>query len=741
MTDDNHGANEVSTDETAPADPTADSNGEQRLVSTEVTARRTYLKTLGLAGLFGAAGLASTDTAAAKNRGESVETANHLTAVQAAQRFTETKLTASDATTGDQFGKSVSVSGDGTTALIGAPRDDEPSITGGAAYVYDLSGRSPSETQLIASDADFDFRDRFGRSVSVSGDGTTALVGAPRDDGIGSDSGAAYVYDLSGSSPTETKLAPSAVNYWDLFGWSVSVSGDGTTALVGAIGDSEAASFAGAAYVIDLSGGAPTETKLTANDAATNDAYGIDVSVSDDGTTALIGCTGDSAAGDASGAVYVYDLSGGAPTETKLTANDGATGDLFGSSVSVSGDGTTALVGAYGNDDTGSDSGSAYVYDLSGSAVTQTKLIASDTTAGDSFGESVSVSGDGTTALVGAVGNEDAGGGLGSAYVYDLTGSSLIETELTTSDVADAFGYGVAMNDDGTTALVGAFADDDADAGPYSNRGSAYVFTRHSADQPPMASFTYDPATPTVGEAVTFDATASSDDSAITSYTWEFGTGATATGQQVRHTFDSAGDYRVTLTVADDDGASDTEMKIVSVVTANQPPTVVFTYSPATPGVGEEVTFNASASSDPNGADTIASYEWEFGDGTTGTGQTTAHSYTAEGDYEVRLTVIDEAGASETATQRVEVVVFADPLVVKGESYLPQDLDGDSLYEDITGDGAVTKEDSRALNSIIKAHRKGAVTLTDAQVAALDFNGDGHLSSSDKGALKRSRKN
>jgi hypothetical protein len=304
MTDDNHGPTEVSTDKTTPAvssaDTTVDGNGERM----EVTSRRTYLKTFGLAGLLGAVGLtspvASGRTLAAQS--DALVDSGHLTAEQAAQRFTETKLTASDSTSGDNFGSAVSVSGDGTTALIGAVKDDEPSY-GGATYVYDLSGRSPSETELTPSDADFDFQDRFGYTVSVSGDGTTALVGAPRDDSNGRESGAAYVYDLSGRSPTETKL--------------------------------------------------------TATDAADTDAYGIDVSVSADRTTALVGASRDDGGG---GAVYVYDLGVGAFNETVLTASDDEGG--FGSKVSLNDDGTTVLVGAPYDDGAGlySNTGSAYVY-------------------------------------------------------------------------------------------------------------------------------------------------------------------------------------------------------------------------------------------------------------------------------------------------------------------------------------------------------------------------------------------
>lgn len=96
-----------------------------------------------------------------------------------------------------------------------------------------------------------------------------------------------------------------------------------------------------------------------------------------------------------------------------------------------------------------------------------------------------------------------------------------------------------------------------------------------------------------------------------------------------------------------------------------------------------------------------------------------------------------EAHDPDASTQAFIVrfaILFADPLVVDGEEYSPKDLDGDWLYEDIDGDGTVTAEDSTALTNIIKAYRKGDLNLTQAQIDALDFNGDGKLTNADKGA-------
>ncbi|WP_435075832.1 PKD domain-containing protein [Halorubrum sp. HHNYT27] len=183
--------------------------------------------------------------------------------------------------------------------------------------------------------------------------------------------------------------------------------------------------------------------------------------------------------------------------------------------------------------------------------------------------------------------------------------------------------------------------------------------------------------------------------------------------------------------------ATDFETEICQESPANQPPVASFSYEPEDPEVEEGITFNASDSTDLDGDETIVSYDWDFGDGTTGTGEMTTHSYDDAGEYEVTLTVTDDADATDTVTQTVPVVVFANPLLVDGESYLPTDPDGDGLYEDIDGDGVVTADDVIAFKDIIRAYRNGNLTLARAQVDALDFNGDRELTNADLGAYRR----
>jgi hypothetical protein len=213
--------------------------------------------------------------------------------------------------------------------------------------------------------------------------------------------------------------------------------------------------------------------ELESSDGVNGDLFGASVSLS--GSLGLVGGYGANPSGGNSGAGYVFqNVNTGTGTVTEnatLIASDGNTSDSLGLSVSL--DGTVGLLGAY-SDDVGpnSNQGSAYVFRslhvASGTKTQDAKLIASDGAANDLFGTSVSISG--TTGVVGAT------GGTGQAYVFrgldTVTGTVTQQAKLTASDAAagDAFGQSVSIA--GTLGLVGASADDDGG----SSAGSAYVF-------------------------------------------------------------------------------------------------------------------------------------------------------------------------------------------------------------------------------------------------------------------------
>ena len=383
------------------------------------------------------------------------------------------KLTANDGDSNDSFGQSVSVSDDGTTALVAAFEDEDPNgEKAGSAYVFSKSGGNWSQQQkLSASDGDVD--DGFGVSVSLSADGATALIGAAdideRDDVEAP--GSVYVFTESGESwSQQQKLTPDNSNMGDSFGESVSVSDDGTTALIGASGT-------GSAYIFTESGGSwSQQQKLTPTDGDGSSQFGNSVSLSDGGTTALIG---------AFGSAFIFMKSGGRwDQQQKLTTTDGSR--VYFGSVSIANEGAIAFIGALkGKNQNGDRVGSVYVFTKSGESWSQQqKLSANDGDTGDDFGRAVSVSDNGTTVFIGADGDENQNGDrAGSVYVFTESGGSWSQQQklsATNGGSTAFFGRSVSVSDDGTTVLIGApFAETSAS----SLAGSAYLFTsQESAD-------------------------------------------------------------------------------------------------------------------------------------------------------------------------------------------------------------------------------------------------------------------
>ncbi len=352
----------------------------------------------------------------------------------------QNELTATDGAASDEFGYSVSMSSDGNSLVVGAPRNNSGQ---GAAYAYKWNGTNWVGEKLTAWDGAAN--DGFGVSASLSPDGNFVVVGADAK-------GAAYVYEWYNTSwYGMTELTASDGAAGDFFGFSVSLSQGGSTVIVGAQGNS---TYKGAAYVYKWNGTYWTETKLTASDGATYNYFGWSVSMSSDGNTVVSGAYGNNSY---RGAAYLYKWNGLSWVPTKLIASDSAAADCFGHSVSLSPDGNTLVVGADGKN---SYQGAAYVYKWNGTNWAETKLTASDGAAFDYFGNSVSVSPDGNTVFVGAKGK-------GAAYMYKWTGTSWAETKLTATDGSTLDNFGYSVSSDG--AAVGADTKN-------SYQGAVYVY-------------------------------------------------------------------------------------------------------------------------------------------------------------------------------------------------------------------------------------------------------------------------
>jgi hypothetical protein len=311
--------------------------------------------------------------------------------------------------------------------------------------------------------------DYFGHSVSNSGE--FVIVGAPYSDDGGNNAGSVYIFRQSEAGwVQQTELRASDAAADDRFGYSVCISGDWV--IVGDPYNDGNDIDTGSVYIFRRT---DTEwvqqSKLTASDGAGDDLFGKSVSIS--GNYAIVGAQQHSSDNEEDcGAAYIFKWDGESwIQEAKLTALDAGAYDQFGCSVSISGQ--SAIVGAlYGNKD-GNDCGCAYIFKRdSASWIQHAKLVAPDGTVGDKFGSCVSICGG--LAIVGAVGNDcylqiDSG----SAYVFseDKTGW-LQQAKLVASDRDDFDEFGVSVSIAGGYAVVGAHYDDDRGG----QSGSVYIF-------------------------------------------------------------------------------------------------------------------------------------------------------------------------------------------------------------------------------------------------------------------------
>jgi PKD repeat protein len=237
----------------------------------------------------------------------------------------------------------------------------------------------------------------------------------------------------------------------------------------------------------------------------------------------------------------------------------------------------------------------------------------------------------------------------GVSIGFDATGSAGGGAGAALTSYAWSFG-------DGATGTGPAPSHAYAQAGTYSVKLTVTdgVGAKSSTTQtvtvlarPPVAVFAASPAVPIPGQAVSFDGTGSSDpDGTIVSYAWDFGDGASGTGATPQHAYAAPGTYTVRLTVT---GRASRQGTVTRSVTVYAQPRATFAYSPVLPMEGVATTFTAAGIG-------LSSYAWSFGDGTTGSGATLAHTYARAGTYRVTLTVTDAFGLTSSTSEQVTVI-------------------------------------------------------------------------------------
>ncbi len=463
-------------------------------------------------------------------------------------------LKASNTHQDQQFGTSIAVSGDGKTVAVGAPLDDSGAtgVNGdpfnhsmrdsGAVFVYTRKGNTWSQQAYVKA-SNTDPGDQFGSVVALSDDGNTLAVGAYLEDSAATgvngnqadnsmkNSGAVYVFTRSGNTWSQQAYVKASntgeKDEGDQFGYVVTLSGDGTTLAVGAIGEDSAAKGingdqsdnsadgSGAVYVFTRSGNTwSQQAYVKSSDTVQGLLFGYAVALSAKGNTLAVGAYDEDGG---RGAVYIFSRTGTTwSQEAHLKASNAERGDSLGCAIAISSDGNTVLAGAFDEDSlltgiqppdagasdqkTDTSTGAAYVFVRSGATWKQQAYMkASNTRKNDQFAWALALSGDGNTAAVGSHLEDSGATGIngkqadasaedsGAVYVFTRKGNTWAQQAYTKASNTRAyaeFGISVALSHDGKTLGVGAFKEDSGATGingkqadhTATNAGSAYIY-------------------------------------------------------------------------------------------------------------------------------------------------------------------------------------------------------------------------------------------------------------------------
>lgn len=382
------------------------------------------------------------------------------------------QVTTSENLSNTNIGYDVAISKDGTTIVAGTGFYD-------GVFIFQKVDSYWTQVQKLQS-LSAESGNYFGWEVGVSDNGNIIVVSSYKLDVDGiPDAGSVYVYEKSGSTWIETQILSANDKVTEQeFGHKVAISGDGTTIAASAVSDN---SYRGAVYTFEKSGSTWTQTqKIISANPANYGRFGEALSLNQNGSIMVVGANAEPVNGvSIAGSAYVYNKVGSTWSLAKrLVASDYAAGDKFGDTVKISTDGTTIVVGSTQEDPSNiSNAGSAYIFQFSNSDWSEVqKLVTSDPQASDWVGYAIDMSSDGTYIFLG-VSYEDPDEiiSAGSTYVFKKDGSSWTEIQkLTASDKAqnDQFGNAIGVNSDGTIVVVAAPNDDPG----LSNRGNLYVF-------------------------------------------------------------------------------------------------------------------------------------------------------------------------------------------------------------------------------------------------------------------------
>jgi len=369
----------------------------------------------------------------------------------------------------DQSGISVSLSADGARIAIGAPQNDGNGSNAGHVRVYQWNG-----TVWVQLGADINGEaasDNSGWSVSLSSNGNRVAIGAY---GNGSSTGQVRVYEWDGSSWNQLGVDIDGEAAADQSGWFVSLSSDGSRLAVGAPSNDGNGSFAGHVRVYEWNGSNWIQMGVDIDGEAAGDQCGYSVSLSSDGSRLAIGAPQNDGSGSTAGHVRIYQWDGTNWVQLGADINGEAANDQSGTSVSLSADGARVVIGAPFNDGSGSDAGHVRIYEWNGTNWNQIGADINGELGNDFSGAAVSISADGNRIAIGGYGNDGGGAAAGHVRIYQLYGGtwSQVWSDIDGEAAGDSFGSSVSISSDGSRIAVGATGND----GIGSNAGYVRVF-------------------------------------------------------------------------------------------------------------------------------------------------------------------------------------------------------------------------------------------------------------------------
>ncbi|MEO1257889.1 MAG: T9SS type A sorting domain-containing protein [Bacteroidota bacterium] len=355
---------------------------------------------------------------------------------------------------GDFSGWPVSLSANGSRIAIGAINNDGNGDNSGHVRIYEFNNGSWVQ---IGSDIDGEaIYDNFGRSISLSYDGSIIAIGGDRNDGNGNDSGHVRVYEFSNGSWTQIGDDINGEAAEDLCGRSVSLSSNGAILAIGSHHNDGNGNESGHVRVYEFSNGTWTQIGGDIDGEVNSDRSGRSVSLSSDGSRIAIGAPQNDGNGSNSGHVRVYEFSNGSWTQIGDDIDGEAAEDRSGASVSLSSDGSIVAIGAPQNDGNGNTAGHVRVYKLSNGSWIQLGGDINGTTVSEGLGVSVSLSSNGEKLAIGAPGN------IGITKIYEYSGNSWtkITNDIIGETPSDNFGISVSLSSDGSKIAIGASEND-----------------------------------------------------------------------------------------------------------------------------------------------------------------------------------------------------------------------------------------------------------------------------------------